>query len=352
MNYYPNSSVEGGNSYPVQSVDSDSRKTRFDTNTDLSTDILEVKSEVGQLKDEFAKLRKTLESSHMSERDVSPTIMDPNRCRRSRKRAVIVDNGSAEQALAQARQAFQSGNYNEGIDLYEQLAEMVPACSIQILAELYDQYKVMKGTGNRYTLYVSRDFEFNIQPTDKVLDIGSGHDPFPYATHLADFAPDDDSYGRNGIACKQIDGKDFYACNVEDMPFEDKEFDFVYCSHVLEHTENPEKACSELMRVAKRGYIETPSRGKDLFLNTPRVSNHNWAVSNVNGRLIFDQYSEADKDGINNGILMDMHCAPQTEREKAFSALLWLKSLAVNTVLYWEDGFDFEVRRISSTTTP
>lgn len=352
MNYDLNSSLERSHSYPVRSLDSDSKNTTVSTDSSLSADMLEVKNEVGKLKDEFVKLRKTLVDSSVCENDTYTTTLDPNRCRRSRKRALIVDNESAEQALAQARQAFQSGNYNEGIDLYEQLAEMVPACSIQILAELYDQYKLMKGTGNRYTLYVSRDFEFNIQATDKVLDIGSGHDPFPFATHLADFAPDDDAYGRNGIACKQIDGKDFYACNIENMPFEDKEFDFVYCSHVLEHTDNPEKACSELMRVAKRGYIETPSRGKDLFLNTPRVSNHNWSVSNVNGKLIFDQYSEADKDGINNGILMDMHCAPQTEREKAFSALLWLKSLAVNTVLYWEDEFDFEVRRISSTTTP
>ena len=39
-----------------------------------------------------------------------------------------------------------------------------------------------------------------------------------------------------------------------------------------------------------------------------------------------------------------MHCAPQTAREKAFSALVWLKSNVLNTTLYWEERFLFEVR--------
>lgn len=60
--------------------------------------------------------------------------------------------------------------------------------------------------------------------------------------------------------------------------FRDKEFDFVYCSHVLEHVRDPAKACAELMRIGKRGFIETPTRGKDLWLGTAAVSNHRWAV--------------------------------------------------------------------------
>ncbi len=43
------------------------------------------------------------------------------------------------------------------------------------------------------------------------------------------------------------------------MPFADNEFDFVYCRHVLEDLYNPFFACDEMSRVAKAGYIETPS---------------------------------------------------------------------------------------------
>jgi len=37
------------------------------------------------------------------------------------------------------------------------------------------------------------------------------------------------------------------------MPFPDKSFDFVYCAHVLEHVDDPIRACREIMRVGKRG---------------------------------------------------------------------------------------------------
>lgn len=45
----------------------------------------------------------------------------------------------------------------------------------------------------------------------------------------------------------------------ENLPFRDKVFDFVIASHVLEHSKNPEIFIQELQRVAKAGYIETPS---------------------------------------------------------------------------------------------
>jgi SAM-dependent methyltransferase len=43
------------------------------------------------------------------------------------------------------------------------------------------------------------------------------------------------------------------------LPFKDKCFDYVIASHVLEHMPNPEAFLSELQRVSKAGYIETPN---------------------------------------------------------------------------------------------
>ena len=77
--------------------------------------------------------------------------------------------------------------------------------------------------------YQARIFDFGIQPDHKVLDMGSGHIPFSLATHLADISTKDGSIGRGGASFKLMEGKPVYECAVENTPFADKEFDFVYC---------------------------------------------------------------------------------------------------------------------------
>lgn len=265
--------------------------------------------------------------------------------KRTKARIVLTDPGSG---LAAARKLFQKKRFSEAFDVYEQLVEACPQSAIDLLAEVWECYQRLPNQG-RYQLYQSRHFDFGIQPGDKVLDIGSGHDPFPLATHLADLALRDDRYGRGGVPFKHIEGKPVFECGVEEMHFKDKEFDFVYCSHVLEHVENPEKACEELMRVAKRGYIETPTRGKDLWLNTAKSSNHRWAVEWVHDRLVFTEYLPWELEGFQCNVAMEMHVRPQTKREQALSALIYLKADRVNTMLLWDQKFDFEVRRVEKT---
>ena len=55
--------------------------------------------------------------------------------------------------------------------------------------------------------------------------------------------------------------KDFVIHDVNDskLPFEDKEFDFVFASHILEHVSDPMGFISEMVRVGKKGYIEVPT---------------------------------------------------------------------------------------------
>jgi ubiquinone/menaquinone biosynthesis C-methylase UbiE len=248
--------------------------------------------------------------------------------------------------IREANSLFESGRFLEAFDVYEQLVVAHPEHSIELLAELYDLYQALPNREDRYTLYQARLFDFGISPSDKVLDVGSGNIPFPLATHLADLSPDDDQYGRAGAPFKRIDGKPVYVCNIENLNcFADKEFDFVYCSHVLEHVRNPEKACSELSRIGKRGYVETPTRGKDLWLNTAKISNHLWSVESYQSKLVFTEYRPEETDGLQNDLLMKMHVRPETPREKALTSLLYLKADLVNTMLLWEDKLECEVRR-------
>lgn len=122
-------------------------------------------------------------------------------------------------------------------------------------------------------------------PADaKVLEIGPGHVPFPRAREFVDFA---ESVNANGPVHK-ID------IATQPLPFADKSFDFVYCRHVLEDMYNPFGLCAEMSRVAKAGYIETPSpiaeisRGVDG--NAPPYRgyhHHRFVIANYRDELRF-----------------------------------------------------------------
>ncbi len=117
----------------------------------------------------------------------------------------------------------------------------------------------------------------------KVLDIGSGHNPFK----RADVCLEKDlgeSADRSGVAAVIPEEKPLVIGNATNMPFKDKVFDYVVALHIAEHIEDIDKFISELQRVAKKGYIETPGVISDFFLNE---SFHLWMVSKKNGVLIF-----------------------------------------------------------------
>ena len=85
------------------------------------------------------------------------------------------------------------------------------------------------------------------------------------------------------------------------LPFADNFFDFCFCSHLLEDIRDPIIACKEIIRVSKAGYIETPSREREIFSKArlfklksflgrmPQVGfyHHRWFVELINDKLTF-----------------------------------------------------------------
>jgi len=57
--------------------------------------------------------------------------------------------------------------------------------------------------------------------------------------------------------------------------FEDKEFDYAWCHHVIEHVQDPAKACAEMVRIAKAGILYFPSVEIDMLCGR---KDHNWLV--------------------------------------------------------------------------
>lgn len=174
---------------------------------------------------------------------------------------------------------------------------------------------------------------FGILPDDKVLDIGSGHNPFSRANYFVDFDLIDDVHRHGQRIPSEL--KDRYmAADIHQLPFKDKSIDFVFCSHILEHVSDPSTACQEIMRVGKRGYIETPRKWTEFFAGYP---SHQWLIDVTAEELIFKR-----RQFIESPYLNCLFFAVWKSKKLEEHALrLFLNISCVQ--FYWEEEFKFRV---------
>lgn len=142
--------------------------------------------------------------------------------------------------------------------------------------------------------YQAKFHDFKIKSGETVLDVGCGANPFPYATMLVDLYTEKTQHRTEEL---RTDGKPFLRADINKLPFQDKSYDFVYCSHVLEHVDNPLRACEELSRVGKRGYVETPSLMTDVLFSWAKGM-HKWFTVFVANRLVFFEYGPRLVEGV------------------------------------------------------
>ena len=129
-----------------------------------------------------------------------------------------------------------------------------------------------------------------------VLDIGGWAKPFP----RADWVVDMNAYESRGLYGSEGGGDERFSagtwvqqdvCDAAPLPFEDDRFDFVICSHTLEDVRDPVRVCSEMARVGRAGYIETPSRLEEQSygFQGPWVGwgHHRWLVDVRGDRIEF-----------------------------------------------------------------
>jgi methyltransferase family protein len=137
-----------------------------------------------------------------------------------------------------------------------------------------------------------------IRPGDRVLDVGGGMDPFPRADAVMDMEP----YPAHVARLKAKGEQTRFApeswfvgdiCHPQVWTrIPDQAFDFVVCSHTLEDVRDPVFVCSQLQRVARAGYIETPSKFRECAkaTRTDVISgwdHHRWIVEVEDGTLFF-----------------------------------------------------------------
>lgn len=187
--------------------------------------------------------------------------------------------------------------------------------------------------------YQQRHVDFAIAPGARVLDVGSGGDPFPSATVLLDRFT---GPTRHRHAPLIRDGREFVEGDITAMPFAGQEFDFVYCAHVLEHVDDPLAACREMMRVGKRGYIETPTLGKDMLFawNVPDM--HKWHVVASTRRLCFFELTPRQQAGIRSKEWQKLIFGPwQHPLQDAY----FDNADLFNVMFLWNEPFDVHVFR-------
>ena len=114
----------------------------------------------------------------------------------------------------------------------------------------------------------------------KILDIGCGYSANEFATTICDVQD----------LSKFYEGKNFIKLNSKDLPFKDKEFDFVIASHVLEHVEDFKFFINELERVSSKGYIELPTKLEDNLVFENK-KDHLWHMdfNDVDSKLMISK---------------------------------------------------------------
>ncbi len=104
----------------------------------------------------------------------------------------------------------------------------------------------------------------------RVLDVGGWHNPFGPATHVIDLGAYATRRREEALTPGEAERFTAETWAVHDVcltpwPYPDRFFDFAICSHLLEAVRDPLPVCRELMRVAKRGYVEVPSRAREIY---------------------------------------------------------------------------------------
>jgi len=135
-----------------------------------------------------------------------------------------------------------------------------------------------------------------LAPDDVVLDIGGWGRPFTRADWVMDLMPYETrgQFGRDGPPPERFTRETWIErdiCDREPYPFDDKQLDFVVCSHTLEDVRDPVWVCAEMVRIAKAGYIEVPSRLEEQSygFQGPWVGwgHHHWLVDMGDDRIEF-----------------------------------------------------------------
>lgn len=191
---------------------------------------------------------------------------------------------------------------------------------------------------------------YPFKPGWKVIDVGPGR----YPLHRADMYFDRDpevlgalALGDGQRAC-QLDISE--AGSFDGVP--DKWADYAFCSHVLEHVDDPRAVCRTLSRIAKRGTIVMPSVVKESLFCFEEPT-HKWLVMpnpDNNGSPIFVKQNEKYIRGLKDIDVMKImsrmfRTGPNRVGEEQKYLRKWFaeNERKLDVIVHWEGSIDVVV---------
>ena len=163
----------------------------------------------------------------------------------------------------------------------------------------------------------------DINPNWNVLDIGCGYSAHKDAKVVCDIQ-DLSSFYKD---------KNFIKLSEGNLPFKDKEFDFVISSHVIEHVQDVASFIKELERVSSKGYIELPTVLEDNLVFENK-KDHLWQMwfDDDNSKLIISKRVQFIEPILT------------VSSVKKFSKY-FRQSMVIE--LFWENSIDFNIQKIN-----
>jgi hypothetical protein len=206
----------------------------------------------------------------------------------------------------------------------------------------------------------------------KVVDVGGGAAPFPRADFVIDAMPYEKlGTGSDGNIHQKLGIEPRYSrdrwiqtdlCDRQPWPIADKAFDFAICSHLLEDIRDPIWVCSELRRIAKAGYIESPSRvvEQSKGIENPRHAgyyHHRWLIKQTEKGLEF-RHKPHVLHSVKNAIVTHLSPGRRIHPKYAIVTLDWSTDFEAVEVLEFDEGkvirelceFATEARRLPNLT--
>ena len=140
----------------------------------------------------------------------------------------------------------------------------------------------------------------SIKPNYKVLEIGPGAYPHPRSNVFLDknFTTNEAFIQSGYMKPIEILDKPIHYYDGRLFPFDDDEFDYVICSHVVEHVpiEDLDLFISEIKRVSKHGgYLEFPNIYYELLCFP---DGHQWFVNYRDKEILFLKRKEINENNI------------------------------------------------------
>lgn len=163
-------------------------------------------------------------------------------------------------------------------------------------------------------------------PWERVLDVGSGDNPHPRADTLVDLLDAEADRWRVLASCDRL-----VVADAHRLPFADKAFGVVICTHCLEHCDDPQVVIAELVRIAHRGLIEVPTLYSDALFQPYNL--HRWVFAiRRDGVMIFAPAPQLDC----------IPTAPTTieliRRNRLFRYAFLLDTCAFRLRVFWREG--------------